>query len=129
MRTRVKLAVGASVIAVALGYVIYAGARNAAVYYLTPAEFVTREERANSRFVRIAGRVDEQSIRRDVATQTWEFTIYDGTARVPVRYQGVPPDLFTVTREVIAEGRQGADGVFVVERLLATHPTGYQERK
>lgn len=129
MRTRGRLAIGLTVIAAALGYAVYAGARNAAVYYLTPSEFVARGERANGQFVRIAGRVDEQSIRRDEATHTWEFTIYDSTARVPVRYQGVPPDLFTVTREVIAEGWRGPDGAFVVQTLLATHPTGYQERK
>lgn len=129
MRTSVKLAIGLAVIAAALGYIVYAGARNAAVYYLTPSEFIARGERATGQFVRVAGRVEAASIRRDQATQTWEFTITDGAAQVPVRYQGVPPELFTVTREVIAEGRRGTDGVFVVQTLLATHPTEYQERK
>lgn len=128
MRMRWKLVIGVAVIIASLGYVIFAGAKNAAVYYLTPSEF--RAQRGGGdRFVRIAGRVDAASIRRDEMTQTWEFVLYDATTRIPIRYQGVPPDLFTVTREAIVEGRLGADGVFVAQTLLATHPTVYQERK
>lgn len=128
MRMRRKLVIGSAVIIAALGYVIFAGVKNAAVYYLTPSEF--RAQRGGGdRFVRIAGRVDASSIRRDEATQMWEFVLYDAGARIPVRYRGVPPDLFTVTREAIVEGRQGADGVFAAQTLMATHPTVYQERK
>lgn len=113
----------------ALGYVVYAGIRSAAVYYVTPSEFFDLNPQRRTTFVRIAGRVPEGSIRRDEATQTWTFVISDGRVEIAARYQGIPPELFVVTREVIAEGRMGPDGVFRVQTLLATHPTEYRERR
>jgi cytochrome c-type biogenesis protein CcmE len=46
-----------------------------------------------------------------------------------VRYLGIVPDLFEEGSGVVADGRLGADGVFVADTLLAKHDENYVPRE
>jgi len=124
VRTSQRLAVGLTLIVLAIAAVAYSGIRSAAVYYLTPTEFAARPDLRNAR-VRLAGRVEPGSVRRD-AGRVEAFTIGDGATTIDVRYDGPLPDLFAEGREVLVEGR--LDGaVLDASRVMTTHPADYRE--
>ena len=79
-------------------------------------------------FDRLGAKVVPGSIRRDVATQTIDFEVTDGTTQIPVSYRGLAPDTFTddVDIEVVVEGRLGTDGVFQATTLLAKCGSRYE---
>ena len=44
---------------------------------------------------------------------------------MPVVYKGVLPDLFKEGKGVVAQGKVGADGIFVASEVLAKHDENY----
>ncbi len=94
-------------------------------YFRTPTEIVTGQypERATDRGFRIGGMVVKGSLRHDGKTIT--FRVTDFTNSLPVKYQGIAPDLFGEGKGVVADGKMNADGVFVAERILAKHDEKY----
>jgi cytochrome c-type biogenesis protein CcmE len=57
------------------------------------------------------------------------FVLTDGKVETPVVYDqtehGLVPDLFAEGQGAVAEGRIGADGIFVATRVLAKHDEKY----
>ncbi len=78
--------------------------------------------------VRLGGLVATGSVERG-GSETIRFAVTDGAASVPVRYQGILPDLFREGQGVIAEGEMDADGVFVASTVLAKHDERYMPRE
>jgi cytochrome c-type biogenesis protein CcmE len=72
---------------------------------------------------RIGGMVTTGSVARDGVTV--RFTVTDTAKTVPVRYEGVLPDLFKEGKGVVAQGQLGNDGVFVAREVLAKHDENY----
>lgn len=124
MKASRKLAIGLAVIAVAIGVVAYSGIRSAAVYYLTPTEFVGRSDLRDAQ-VRLAGRVAPGSMRR-ADGHIVGFRITDGATMIDVRYDGPLPDLFAEGRDVLVEGRLEGESLRAT-RVMTTHPTEYKE--
>ena len=56
--------------------------------------------------------------------QTCALPISDTVQSVPVRYEGILPDLFKEGKGVVAQG-QLRDGVFVAREVLAKHDENY----
>ncbi|MEX0765692.1 MAG: cytochrome c maturation protein CcmE [bacterium] len=121
-----RLAIGITVLAIAMGIIAYNGIRSATVYYLTPTEFTRRPDIQTAR-VRLAGTVSPGSVRR-ANGHVAGFTIGDETTSIAVRYDGPLPDLFAEGREVLVEGRLDSDGVMNATQVITTHPTGYKEK-
>jgi cytochrome c-type biogenesis protein CcmE len=68
--------------------------------------------------------VETGSVQRQADGVTIRFTVTDGTARTPVVYRGIVPDLFREGSGAVAEGRlQG--GTFVADTILAKHDERY----
>jgi len=44
---------------------------------------------------------------------------------VPVAFTGILPDLFKEGKGVVAQGKLGADGVFLASEVLAKHDENY----
>ncbi len=80
-----------------------------------------------ARRVRLGGLVAAGSVTRG-ADQTVSFIVTDGKQSVPVRYQGLLPDLFREGQGVVAEGRLAPDGIFQAESILAKHDERYMPR-
>ena len=55
--------------------------------------------------------------------------VADGSAKVPVSYQGILPDLFREGQGVVAEGALDTAGVFKADTVLAKHDETYMPRE
>ena len=125
-RRLVLIAAAGGVLALALGLVLYA-MRDAIVFFRAPGEIAAKGIQPGVRF-RLGGLVKEGSIRRGPG-QAVSFDVMDGQASVPVRYQGLLPDLFREGQGVVAEGALDASGAFRADTVLAKHDETYMPRE
>ena len=93
------------------------------MYFMTPSELLRTP--SSPRQVRLGGIVLKNSIRKEAPTLTTYFMITDGKKSIPVRYVGIPPDLFREGQGVIAEGTLQNDDHFKAHLLLAKHDENY----
>jgi cytochrome c-type biogenesis protein CcmE len=126
MTKRAKLLTGGVVVVAALGYLIYGGIREAAVYYITPTELKEKGASAADRSFRLGGVVEPGSLRWEAERVQLSFLLSDGKERVAVRHAGSPPDLFKEGAGAIVEGRYTGEGVFVANTILAKHSEEYR---
>ena len=102
--------------------------RNQASYFYVPADIVASPPDPAAA-VRLGGMVEKSSLKTGADGVTITFVVSDGKARVPVRFRGIVPSLFVEGSGGVAEGRMGADGVFVAANLLAKHDENYVPRE
>lgn len=133
-----RLAIGIALVAVALGYLVYAGTKDNLVYYYDVDEVQAASARTDGK-IRISGDVVEGSIVRDEDADEIRFAIRGvteesqdtggsaGGATIPVAYAGTVPDIFREGIQVVVEGRIDEQGTFQAETLLAKCPSKYQE--
>ena len=121
---RGKFIVGGAVIAGALAYMIYAGVTQSAIYFVTPAEL--RAAAVPGKAYRLGGMVVPGSLKWEARALDLSFTLSDGTATVPVRHKGTPPDLFAEGRGAVVEGSWTADGYFKASLIMAKHSEEYK---
>jgi cytochrome c-type biogenesis protein CcmE len=55
--------------------------------------------------------------------------VTDGKSDVPVRYQGIVPDLFREGQGVVAEGKLESGGTLDADTVLAKHDERYMPRE
>jgi cytochrome c-type biogenesis protein CcmE len=121
--TLIGTAVG--VLGLALGLVLYA-MRDNIVFFHAPADVAAQAVQPGTRF-RLGGLVKEGSIRRE--GQLITFEVADAKHALPVRYQGILPDLFREGQGVVAEGILEGSGVFRADTVLARHDETYMPRE
>lgn len=125
---RWRFVIGFTVIAAALGFMIFNGFDRSMVYYLTVDELLVRGASAGEN-VRVAGVVVPGSIERDALALSLEFLVEDkagGGRTIPVTYTGLVPDTFQEKSDVVIEGTLGSDGVFRAQILMAKCPSKYE---
>lgn len=133
MKAGTKFVIGAAVIVVGVSAMIMQGVKETGTYFLTTTELTERTS-ADPSFhdvgIKLGAKVVPGTITRDVATQTIDFEVTDGTTQIPVSYHGLAPDTFTddVDIEVVVEGRLGSDGVFQATTLLAKCGSKYEAK-
>lgn len=122
-----RFIVGASVIAAAVAYLVYAGIRSSSMYYFDMDEFLVRRETLGSDHLRVKGWVRRGSVQWDPATNQLAFDLArkDDTAPVPVSYRGILPDMFAEGREVVVEGNYRG-GALTARQLLTSCPSKYE---
>lgn len=119
---RAAIAVGVlAAVAVAAGLVLNAFNSNL-VFYFTPTQ-VAANEAPSGRTFRVGGLVQAGSVARDGLMV--RFVVTDTAQDVPVRYDGVLPDLFREGKGVVVQGRLVTDGTFVAQEVLAKHDENY----
>jgi len=118
-----KFIAGGLVIAAAIGYLIYAGVTQSAVYFVTPSELQAAP--VSGKAYRLGGLVAPGSLRWEPRTLDLTFTLTDGKASIPVHHKGTAPDLFAEGRGAVVEGRWVADGHFQATLILAKHSEEY----
>ena len=91
------------------------------VFFYSPTQVAANEAPAQ-RVFRIGGLVEEGSVKRDGVQVS--FVITDTAKAVPVRYQGILPDLFKEGKGVVAQGQLQGE-VFVAREVLAKHDENY----
>ncbi len=125
-RGTVRFLIGAAVILAAIGYLIWSGVQEAVVYFVTPSELQAQAKDLRGKRLRLGGMVAKGSLQRNPETLTIEFTLTDGTAAIPVRFKGVPPDLFTEGKGAVVEGSYSPEGIFRSDLIMAKHSEEYQ---
>jgi cytochrome c-type biogenesis protein CcmE len=135
-----KFAVGTALLVGSIAYLVYAGVQEASVYYLTIEEFASRQAELGQSEVRIAGRVEQGSIRRQTSASgtELEFVIAEpprepggsppSSVTLPVRFRGVVPDMFGENRDVIVEGRY-TGGLLEARSVMTSCPSKYEAGK
>ncbi|MCP9759692.1 cytochrome c maturation protein CcmE [Aquitalea sp. S1-19] len=98
--------------------------RSNLVFFHTPTEVATKQV-ATDRTLRIGGLVVPGSIERSAGGLQVSFAVSDKVHSVPVRYQGILPDLFNEGKGTVVQGVLGADGVFQASQVLAKHDENY----
>lgn len=130
MERKHRFLVGGVLLAGAIGFLIYSAASSTSVYYLTIAEFVPQRDELADESVRVAGRVKDGTIQWDAKTLDLAFVLGDFDAStaisVPVKYNGLLPDMFAEGRDVIVEGRYTGTGVFQAHTVLTSCPSKYE---
>ncbi len=99
--------------------------RDSITFFASPSELVLNPPPPGKR-LRIGGLVKEGSVVKEGVLVRFEVT--DGTKSVPVRYQGMLPDLFREKQGVVAEG-SFEEGVFIARTILARHDEYYMPRE
>jgi cytochrome c-type biogenesis protein CcmE len=141
MPSKLRFAVGAGLIVLAIGYLITTAVRNTSEYYLTVDEVGARQAQLRGQMLRVAGRVKAGTISWDPATLTLGFAmvappapggspVKPVAAAEPVQFRvverGEPkPDMFAAGRDVIVEGRLAADGTIEARQVLTSCPSKY----
>jgi cytochrome c-type biogenesis protein CcmE len=114
-------------IALATTFTLMALEENLNAFY-TPVDIHAGKANAN-RTLRVGGLVVTGSVQRETGELAVEFTITDNEATIPVRFEGILPDLFKEGQGIIAIGRlknSGTDQVFVqADEVLAKHDENY----
>ena len=115
-----------AVLAVAVGLVLYA-LSGSIVFFNSPTDIAEKHPSPATR-IRLGGLVKPGSIERGTDLRI-RFEVTDGKSDIPVRYQGVVPDLFREGQGVVAEGTLDASGVFDADTVLAKHDERYMPKE
>lgn len=119
----ILIAIGLALLGLAAMLILNAFQSNM-VFFYTPTQ-VDKGEVPHGTGFRIGGLVVKDSLKRQDDGLTVHFAITDTAKTVPVVYKGVLPDLFKEGKGVVAQGKVGADGIFVASEVLAKHDENY----
>ncbi|NNL86057.1 MAG: cytochrome c maturation protein CcmE [Myxococcales bacterium] len=134
MSTGIKIAIGAALVALLLGWFGAAEIRDGSfVYYQTLEEFSSADAVGES--ARVHGYVALGSIERDIDNKRVAFRVqndpphagHSSGEALPVVYASLEtPDLFKGGAEVVVEGSLRSDGTFYASNLLAKCPSKFE---
>ncbi len=129
---RTRFIIVATVVVLALGFMIWAAFGENTRYFLTVSEFNSRAEIQDGQMVRVSGMLVEGTFDRGDKSTISQFQLtdsegaYSGSELLLARYEGVLPDLFfNPHSEIILEGSYSAEGVFHADEILVKCPSKY----
>ena len=125
-RTIVKTLIGIIVIGGGIAYFMYHTMQSSWSYYYSVDEFSTHLATVKDASVRIAGRVKQGSVARDLEKIDLTFTLAGSNAEVLVHYKGSVPDNFAEGREVVVEGRLDTTEIFQADLLITRCESKYR---
>ena len=91
------------------------------VFFYSPSQ-IAAHEAPEARTFRLGGMVRTGTLKRDGLRA--DFIVTDLAKEIPVRFEGILPDLFKEGKGVVAQG-QLKDGVFMAREVLAKHDENY----
>lgn len=121
---RLTLALLALVALIGAGLLAASALKDQAAYFYAPSDLKSAQVAPGKR-IRLGGMVADKSIQPAGDGVTIDFLVTDGGAQTPVRFRGIPPDLFKENSGVVAEGAFDANGLFVADNILAKHDERY----
>jgi cytochrome c-type biogenesis protein CcmE len=98
--------------------------RDNLLYFYNPSQ-VLAGDAPRARTFRIGGMVTEGSLQRTPGSLQVRFVVTDYQHSIPVRYEGLLPDLFKEGKGVIAHGHMTESGEFAADEVLAKHDENY----
>jgi len=131
---RTRFIIVATVVVLALAFMIWAAFGENTRYFLTVSEFNSKTEIHDGQMVRVSGKLVEGTFQRQDKSTLSSFHITDnegaaaGSALLMAQYEGVLPDLFfNPHSEIILEGSYSSEGVFLTDEILVKCPSKYQD--
>ena len=123
----IKILVGAVVIAVAVGALVWVGVGRGSVYYFSVSELLGKGPMQQ---VRVSGQLVEGTV-EGLGTTTLKFVLHDrdqSDKTISVVYNGAIPDSFRdqANAEVVAEGDFATGGAFAATLLIPKCPSKYE---
>lgn len=130
MKTKmvVKITLGLLIIGGGIGYLMYQAMRTSWSYYYSVDDFSANRAAVKNHSLRLAGRVKQDSIARDLQKMSLKFTLAGSETELPVHYTGTVPDNFAEDREVVVEGRLDTTGIFQAEMLMTKCESKYKAK-
>jgi cytochrome c-type biogenesis protein CcmE len=126
MTRKQKRFAGIGVIGAVIGLAIFlvsVALRDEIVFFYDPTEVLSGTKVSPGQNFRIGGLVADGSVvTKDTSIS---FVVTDGESSVPVRFDGILPDLFREGQGVIAEGAMDTQGRFIAQNVLAKHDENY----
>ncbi len=121
----------AALIAVIIGTLVWlaaGGIKETKTYYKTVAELDQMGPAALGKRLRVAGDVEQGSIKRSGSEV--RFVLRQENQRLPVVYKGTDPlpDTFRDGAQALADGKMGSDGVFEAARIQAKCASKYEAK-
>ena len=101
--------------------------KDSVVFFNSPTDIAEKHITAGTR-MRVGGLVKPGSVQRSDNLQI-RFDVTDGKSDLPVRFQGIVPDLFREGQGVVAEGKLAAGGTLDADTVLAKHDERYMPRE
>ena len=135
---RLRLLILASVVALAVVYMVYAAFPGNALFFVTVSEFLGDSSLRDGQTLRVAGALVPDTFARQDGSTLTHFTLGDkepnepgvtaNSPRLQASYVGVLPDLFfNPHSEIILEGRYDPQGqIFQTDNILVKCPSKYQ---
>ena len=114
------------VLAVAVALVLNAF-RDSIVFFSSPSDVLAKHIGPGTR-MRLGGLVKTGSLVRADGLRV-RFEVTDGKSEIPVKYDGVLPDLFREGQGVVAEGALDGSGTFDADTILAKHDSTYMPKE
>ena len=124
----VKTLIGVFVIGGGVTYFMFQAMQSSWAYYYSVDELMVDTSVAQGNSLRVAGRVKEDSIQRDLQKMQLTFTLAGSTKEVPIQFGGTVPDNFAEGKEVVVEGLLGASGTFQADTLTTKCESKYKAK-
>ena len=126
MGIRKRYLIGAAIIAIAAGYLLYLSFSGSVSYYVTVSEFYDRDTELYDTDIRVAGKVADSLIEWNPEDLELKFAITEGGDTMSVIYKGAKPGGFDAGISILAEGKYHSDGIFRATRLIMKCPSKYE---
>ncbi len=126
-RNRLLLILAITLAAVIAASLISLALQRNLTYLYTPTQVLSGEAPGDVRF-RLGGEVCTGSFTREEGTLRVSFDVTDRERHLPVRYEGILPDLFREGQSIIATGAMVGDR-FVADKILAKHDETYMPKE
>ena len=126
---RARFLILGAVLALTVGYMVYAAFPGNALYFLTVGEFINGPKYQDGRTLRVSGKLVEGSFQRPEASTLANFQLTDdgGGDSLSASYVGVMPDLFfNPHSEIILQGSYSSDQMFHADSILVKCPSKYR---
>ncbi|ACB33816.1 CcmE/CycJ protein [Leptothrix cholodnii SP-6] len=118
---RLAIAGGVLVAVGAIATLVLNAFQSNLVFFYSPSQVVAKEV-PDGRTFRLGGMVEDGSVKREGVMVS--FVVTDTVQKVPVRFEGILPDLFKEGKGVVAQGKVEG-GTFIAKEVLAKHDENY----
>ena len=128
MNKKLKFGLLTAVILGSLGWLAVGGISETATYYKEISELRAMGSAGIEKRLRVGGDVEANSIRREGSKV--HFTIIQNDLKLNVIYAGSEPlpDTFKDGSQALADGKLGADGVFLATKVQAKCASKYEAK-
>lgn len=115
------------VLALAMGYLVYAAFPGNTLYYLTVGEFLADAQAMDGKSGRVVGKLVPGSLQEVSGTMEKKFTITDQREVLHATYSGPLPGLFESPHsDIVLEGSFSEGRVFQTDTVIVKCPSKYK---